>query len=483
MTALNAVEGGMPMRVASRQFGVPFTTLNRYIREGWNPLAVRANEAKRVLSLVQEQDVLAYVRWMSGCGFALTSGDLLEVVSEICKINGRLSPPGKTWTYEFVKKNQLSLRTAGDMHIGRYIAATQANFDQHFNLLQQILQNNNIINCPSHILNMDETGWSKAQQFKRKVIVPRGTKHPSTKQAISLDHITSVHTHSAAGDILPTLVIFKNCYPRYMNVPDSLLVCKSESGFINKELFLFWITAVLIPWCLNYRRRNLDSMNKPFLLTMDNASPHLSYEAMQKCVENNILIFALFPNTSAWLQPLDQLFFYLKNAMYHLARKLCLSSTGFIVNKGKFLGCLKIAEKQAFAIEGRIGKAFRNTGIYPFNPKAVTCDILRPAAPENPNENETVFNVEPATPCSSCGCITACAECLRRSNPLSKSKLLSDPICQQLLQPPEILPKKPRKRACSPKARLLTSIYDYLKYGKQLNICIQLSFHNYSLRP
>ena len=188
---------------------------------------------------------------------------------------------------------------------------------------------------------MNETGWSKDQQ-KRKVISRKGQYHqrPNMKQAMTIDHITSVHAVAADGTQLTTMVIFKVDEPVFQpgDIPTDMVIRHSDSGFINTELFLDWLQNIVIPFCSSRSRSG------PFLLTMDNAAPHISLQAALICIQYSIHIFCLLPNASGWLQPLDQIFSLLKNETYTISRNLSLSVGGFITNKKKFPYILSLSQ-------------------------------------------------------------------------------------------------------------------------------------------
>ena len=121
----------------------------------------------------------------------------------------------------------------------------------------------------------------------------RGTKHLFERQSFLTQHISSLHAVTAAGKMLKTLIIYKNNIPKNLshdeNVAEDFMLKHSESGFINCQIFKEWITAILIPWTQGRGRSG------PFLLTMDNAAPHISYDIFNLCKENNIEIFSMLP--------------------------------------------------------------------------------------------------------------------------------------------------------------------------------------------
>lgn len=370
----------------------------------------------------QEKDVVTFANVMSARGMALTTTDIQNIGAQIVRSRGINNKISIRWAQRLIKKNKMAIRLGNVMNRGRLCSATEENFHNYFDMLQKIITEHQIDS--GNIINMDETGWSKAQQFRRRKIHPVGKSHPIERQIMSLDHITTVHSHTSSGLRLPTFVIYKKSIPKDIEIPSNFILRASESGFINRELFEDYVTSVLIPWTSSRGRRG------PFLLLIDNASPHISYQAFKLCSENNIQVLSLVPNASAWLQPLDQLFYLLKKNMYDIASSLCLLSFGFIVNKKKFLDLLKLSETSSFTPQN-IKTAFRVTGIAPFNPSIA----IEKANAMKCTSYEQTQTPEPE-PCSTCGRIDPCPDCLIKANPLARNNILNDSICKQILQFP-----------------------------------------------
>ena len=125
------------------------------------------------------------------------------------------------------------------------------------------------MNSPEKILNMNEMAWSKSQNINSKYVVSMGSKHSFQGTTFILDHVTSVHCASAAGNLLPTMIIYKGCVPQWIQsegLPSDWVVCSSESGFINGDLFFEWMKNVLVPYT--------KKQSPPHLLLMDHATPH-----------------------------------------------------------------------------------------------------------------------------------------------------------------------------------------------------------------
>ena len=301
---------------------------------------------------------------------------------------------------------------------------------------------------------MNETGWAKQSQTRR-VVSRTGGARPHQKKLHTYDHITSVHTIAASGKNLPTLIIFKKTVPNFTDgdYPSNLFITSSDTGFINSQIFLQYLKDIVIP----YRQ----TVNGPFLLTMDNASPHISFEIVMLCIIHAIEIFSFLPNASGYLQPLDQIFGTLKYQAYEVARNLSYSVAGFITNKKKFPYILHMATQIAFTSD-LIKSSFRRTGIFPFNPSAVEMTNVRQKKKTKNSEVPEHDNTENSEPCKECGRREPCKTCMSNANPLAKDHLLKDPLMKAMLLPPPIPP--PLRKMSTPKARHLTGMHKSTTY-------------------
>lgn len=111
---------------------------------------------------------------------------------------------GKSLDYA-TKSSLFALRNV--LHISRAIATDQDLIDHYFSLLKQTLVDNNILNCPSRIFNVDETGFPLNHK-PQKVVVLRGCKHANTVTTGDKGQVTVLACVSAAGFTVPPMVIF-----------------------------------------------------------------------------------------------------------------------------------------------------------------------------------------------------------------------------------------------------------------------------------
>ena len=179
------------------------------------------------------------------------------------------------------------------------------------------------------------------------------------------DHITMLCAASAAGLPLPPMIIYFKSFPggQYrFDGPDDALYVKSESGWIDAELFLTWMKKIFLRHIV---------VQRPVLLFIDGHKSHVNLDVIDLCRQNDIILFCLPPHTTHALQPLDvAVFKSLKDNYSKTARSLIFAKPSFVVTTREFSKVIRVPFERAFSITN-IKAGFSKCGIYPFNPDAI----------------------------------------------------------------------------------------------------------------
>lgn len=191
--------------------------------------------------------------------------------------------------------------------------------DNYFNELEEALKYDI---PPQFIINIDETGFQEWVDAKRlKCIVPRShekitvkiPKERSTKRATMLSGICA-----DGSTIRPMVIVSRETIEKELldngYTPDKVMYGRSDTGFINQELFLNWGRNSFI---IEMRERRFKyNYDGPILLIMDGFGIHDCEEFRELLLENNIHPILFAPHSSDQTQFLDLLIFGLqKNEM------------------------------------------------------------------------------------------------------------------------------------------------------------------------
>lgn len=373
--AFDAIKDGMSLRKAAKEYGIPFSTLRDRlkIRKTVEPkLGKYATFTKE-----QEEMMVQNLLQLSGMYYGVASLQLRRLAFDFASqnniknnFNKKTKLAGKSWFYSFMARHpEISLRKPEPISVARIKAFNKAAVREYFENLKRVYTAHRF--DPSHIVNMDETGFSNVQR-PGKVLAQKGERHVA--KAVSAErgvHVTIICAMCADGSYIPPMFIFprarKNPFWEKHGPCGALYEC-SKNGWSTADLFLVWLEHLF--------KTKRPSVNDPLLLILDNHFSHVSLPAIKFCETHNIVLVTLPPHTSHKTQPLDVVFFgplkteYNRQCDLHMNVKKCVALTLHdivpIFNKAY----LKTATME------KAVKGFQVTGIYPYNEDVFTHELL-----------------------------------------------------------------------------------------------------------
>ena len=395
-TAMEAVEKGTTVSEASRQFNVPRKTLDDRVKgrvqHGSNP------GPNTALTAEEEKALVAYLFHMAERGFPLAvnmAQAFAWAVSFRSGSNSRFNEdtgPGKHWWRNFRARHpELTLRTSDNLDRSRASSLTKEVVDEYFTLLKSTLEENGLMNSPRQLFNCDET-YLPLNIACEKVISRNNAKYVYAQARGTSEHITLLCCASAAGIALPPMIIFSRCFPGgsyRFDGPDDALYAKSDSGWIDSELFLSWMNKAFLKHCGSQR---------PVLLFVDGHASHITLDVIDVAKENDVILFCLPPHTTHALQPLDvSVFKSLKSNFSKTIHALSFTKKDFVVSKRDFARVVKTPFERAFSISN-IKSGFSKCGIYPFNPDAIDhSKIVQPSSSDESNSISSNSSISSAS--------------------------------------------------------------------------------------
>ena len=206
----------------------------------------------------------------------------------------------------------------------------------------------------------------------KKVIASKHDKHvyqggtTSNKTQITVLLAASTPTH-----YVKLLVMYPGvqsrcelCDDYHHRFPDGLFG-NSPSGWMDMELFHSWLekgfNESLIKRCVK----------KPVLLLINGAKCHILIQAGEFCKENNVILYALYPNATHLIQVLDLVLMNIVKTNYQSKVRHWLNENpGALYNKYVFIQVFKEVWLKSAKVEYTI-KGFEELGIYLMNPEAI----------------------------------------------------------------------------------------------------------------
>ena len=303
--------------------------------------------------------------------------------------------PGDDWLKGFMDRNNLSLKQPSTLEKARTIAASDLEIIyDYFEILETQMTKLKIENRLECVWNIDETNLF-IDPSRSKVVATRGQKASRTTATSGREATTVMAGISAAGEKLPTMIIFKGV--NYMSnwMPDTAYpgtqLARSENGWMNKSIFYDW-----------FKKFCEAKTQRPLLLVYDRHSTHINLALITLAREQNVTLIKLPAHTTDKLQPLDVCCFRpLKVAWDKAIARWAIENNARRISKAEFIGLTGEVWNEVFKPDN-IKKAFEKTGLFPVNreiyPKATFNPRLLAIYEEKQAEENKVPEHMPATP-------------------------------------------------------------------------------------
>ena len=235
--AIDAVQNQhYSFRRAAEEYGVPRQTLHDHV-SGHVQFGQHSGPP-RYLTDEEEDELENFLTGCASIGFARSRQQVIAVVQEVVNRKGMRVTVTQGWWDSYKRRHPiLTLRTASPLSYARAVANNQDVIDNYYTTLKQALVENEIMEKPTQIFNLDETGMPLDPPAPR-VVARKGQKHPTAIGSGDKSQITVLACCSAAGYTMPPFVIFdrKNLKPEYTvgEIPGTLYGL-SKNGRIDSE--------------------------------------------------------------------------------------------------------------------------------------------------------------------------------------------------------------------------------------------------------
>ena len=360
--ALTLVEEGTSVRCAAEKCGVPKSTLHDRVsgkvqhgtRSGPDPY----------LTVEEEEELASFLIKCASIGYPHTRKHVLSLVQEILQHKGMTVSVTNGWWERFSSRRNLTLRAAVPLTYVRAMATDEETLTRYYDLLEETLKANDLIDKPACIYNCDETGMPLSPKSP-KVVSEVGAKDPSCVTGNSRSQITVLACANAIGHALPPFVIYdrKTLNPKLTcgEVPGTLHGLSSK-GWMDRSLFNDWF--------FDHFLTNIPTA-RPVLLLMDGHSSHYCPEVIRAAAAERVVLFTLPPHTTHLIQPLDKgCFAPLKAEWRKCCQEFFAKNPGQIITRYDFNEVFRDAWMRGMSMKNIIS-AFRTTGVYPFSRKVI----------------------------------------------------------------------------------------------------------------
>ena len=361
-----ARSGAASANKAAEMYGIPKSTLKDRLsgrvqpgsRPGPHPYLMPSEEAELASHLIEAAAI----------GVGKTRSEVMRIAQEVAEAKGVLKQTriSSGWWRRFLERNPALRLRAGDATAGvRIDAINEESMRGYFGLLKEVYDELDFEAHPERIYNMDETGVPLNPR-PPKVLAKKGQKKVRYRCSGQKAQITVVGCCSATGQAIPPFIIFaaKQLNALWMrNEVAGSRYAVSENGWIDQELFHFWLTEHFLQHAIN---------SGPILLLLDGHSSHFKPDTIHFAKEQNVVVFCLPPHTTHECQPLDcSLFGPLKVHWRHVCHEFHQKNPNGTITKLNFTGLFKQAWLKAISVEN-IVNGFKKSGVFPFDPTRVS---------------------------------------------------------------------------------------------------------------
>lgn len=368
---INIQQKKMGWKLASKTFNVPASTLRRRVGKNMSHEKGNLGGCQPTFSNEIESEIVAHITNMETRFLGLTTTDVRSLAYQVAvqnniqhKFSHLNNKAGWTWLHSFIKRNPLiSLRTPENTSAARATAFNRGNIEAYFKSLDEVLTLYKFSH--ENIYNMDESGFSTVQTKPEKIYATKGRKQVGSLTSAERGlHYTAVCAMNAVGTFIPPAFIFprKNMKPELMDnaPPGSVCFCQ-ETGWMTSE--------VMVKWLDHFIRFAKPTLQHKVLLLLDGHASHKHLSVLTKAKENGIILFCFPAHCTHRCQPLDTGFFGPLQTFYNQQIRLWLKA-----HPGRVVTHLQVANifGEAYlkaATPATAIKAFKTTGIVPYNPQ------------------------------------------------------------------------------------------------------------------
>ena len=365
------VSGGMSVRKAAEEYGIPRSTLHAKV-QGKVAITVKSG-VKKHLSDDEEAKLVEFIAGCASIGYAKSRKEVQAIAQQIIACRDPHVELTKEWCDSFKGRHpEIALRQAEPLSYARAMGTNPEMIARYFDLLEETLGANDLAKKPGQIFNCDET-LLPLQHNPPKVVSLATQRHPYAITSGEKAQMTILACASASGYSIPPMVVFDRKHLQIEMTRDEIpgtFYGLTDSGWMNAELFEEWFK--------NHFLLHAPAV-RPLLLLLDGHSSHYGPSLLRMAAEEGVVVFCLPPHTTHLLQPLDNgVFASLKDHWQRECQRFYTMNPGKVLNRRNFMSVFHKAWVHGMAI-ANVTACFRATGVYRVDKRVrtISTTILR----------------------------------------------------------------------------------------------------------
>ncbi|XP_078053383.1 uncharacterized protein LOC144478901 [Augochlora pura] len=365
--ALKAVRSGIPINTAAKKYRVPRSTLYGKYKQ------LHASDRRgrpTVLSTEAENKIVQWIIDMSRLGCPITKEHLMNSVTlqvKVSNISNKFihGKPSRHWYQGLRKRHPILIKRISENVTLSRASISESSVRKWFMDTEDYLRKENLLNIDStRVYNIGETSLMLNPENGQ---VPAKEESKNVHKVVNNneeENITVLVNGNARGQLAPTMVVFN--YKRvpssiYTKLPEGFHVGTSEQGLMTASLFYEYIAKEFWPWLIK------NKIQMPVILFLDGHVSYLTQLLSEFCREHQIVLIALHPNTTHFLQPMDvNLFEPLKARWKENVNRYCNEREKLSISKEDFAPVLETIFRE-MNLKEILSNGFRKCGLDPFS--------------------------------------------------------------------------------------------------------------------
>ena len=158
----------------------------------------------RYLNDDEEDDLVRFLINCGKIGFPRSRMEVMVIVQQVCESKGIHAVVSHGWWKGFVSATPVYHSELLQHSSARVRSSTPEQIDTYFDVLEQTLLENGLLDKPCQTINLDETGMP----LDPKKLTEKGVKNPSYVSSGSKSQVTVVSCISASGYAIPPMVVW-----------------------------------------------------------------------------------------------------------------------------------------------------------------------------------------------------------------------------------------------------------------------------------
>jgi hypothetical protein len=380
------MKGDASFRGISARYGVHWETLRNRVIRGQGTREEYGKLRQR-LTPAEEKVLWEYCKQLEAWGAPGRVCQLRKMAEELLQEKGEdldRNPLGKNWPTSFLTRHSdLKSMFTNPQDKNRWFSEEYDTFKHFFDLYSRTV--NTYLIEPEDQYNMDEKGAMMGVIGHQRCIVSKSNKKPKVAQDGNREWVTLVECVSMIGTVLSPWIIFKGKVQpaKWMAKMKELRkdeefvghICISDNGWTDNELGVEWLKRCFEPETAKRQK------GKWRLLLWDGHSSHISTAAIRFCLAHDIIPLCLPPHTTHLLQPADVGLFGPEATLYKNAiQRRSRPGAAHKIDKIDFLEVYHEIRPKALC-QSNIKHAWRDVGLFPFDPDVVLSKLKPPEPP------------------------------------------------------------------------------------------------------